>query len=61
MQFVNLYGKYFYQAELAETMGMKSDSMFVQQIFQLADKDSSGYLSFKEFADLIIILMKGKD
>ena len=38
---------------------MKSGSLFVQQIFQLADKDSSGYLSFKEFADLIILLMRG--
>ena len=40
-------------------MGMKKDSLFVKQIFQLADKDESGYLSFKEFRDLIAILMKG--
>ena len=40
-------------------MGMKPDSLFVQQIFQLADTDKSGYLSFTEFADLIILLMKG--
>ena len=39
---------------------MKADSLFVQQIFQLADVDNSGYLSFREFADLIILLMNGK-
>ncbi|XP_078488222.1 dual oxidase 2 isoform X1 [Ciona intestinalis] len=47
------------QMELAETMGMKPDSLFVTQMFQLADTDHSGYLSFREFADLIILLMNG--
>ncbi|CAK8698108.1 unnamed protein product [Clavelina lepadiformis] len=47
------------QMELAETMGMKADSLFVKQMFQLADVDKSGYLSFREFADLIILLMNG--
>uniref|UniRef100_H2ZJJ0 NAD(P)H oxidase (H2O2-forming) n=1 Tax=Ciona savignyi TaxID=51511 RepID=H2ZJJ0_CIOSA len=46
------------QMELAETMGMKPDSLFVTQMFQLADTDKSGY-SFREFADLIILLMNG--
>jgi len=45
---------------VAETIGMKADSMFVKQMFQLADVDKSGYLSFREFADLIILLMNGK-
>ena len=41
-------------------MGLKADSMFVKQMFQLADVDNSGYLSFREFADLVILLMNGK-
>ena len=47
------------QEELAETLGMRTESTFVQQMFQFADKDKSGTLSFKEFADLVIVLMKG--
>ena len=38
---------------------MRTESTFVQQMFQYADKDKSGTLSFKEFADLVILLMKG--
>uniref|UniRef100_H2ZJI9 NAD(P)H oxidase (H2O2-forming) n=1 Tax=Ciona savignyi TaxID=51511 RepID=H2ZJI9_CIOSA len=46
------------EMELAETMGMKPDSLFVTQMFQLADTDKD-ILSFREFADLIILLMNG--
>jgi len=47
------------QAELAESLGMKDNSSFVKLMFEFADKNNSGYLSFKEFTDLVIILMKG--
>ncbi|XP_051898554.1 dual oxidase 2-like [Pristis pectinata] len=45
--------------EFAEALGVKEDSMFVEQMFILADKDGNGYLSFREFLDIFVILMKG--
>lgn len=48
------------EEELAETLGMKRDSMFVKQMFQHADTDQSGYLSMREFADLVVLLMNGR-
>ncbi|XP_067871236.1 dual oxidase 2-like [Heterodontus francisci] len=46
-------------AEFAEALGLKEDSMFVDQMFSLADKDGNGYLSFREFLDIFVVLMKG--
>ncbi|MBN3306687.1 DUOX2 oxidase, partial [Amia calva] len=46
-------------AELAEALGLKPDSLFVDSMFSLADKDGNGYLSFQEFLDVIVIFMKG--
>lgn len=46
-------------AEFADALGVKEDSMFVEQMFLLADKDGNGYLSFREFLDIFVILMKG--
>lgn len=46
--------------EMAEMLGMTRDSLFVKQMFNRADKDNSGYLSMREFTDLIILLMDGK-
>ncbi|XP_069758774.1 dual oxidase 2-like isoform X2 [Narcine bancroftii] len=46
-------------AEFADALGIKEDSMFVEQMFMLADKDGNGYLSFLEFMDIFVILMKG--
>ncbi|XP_062926228.1 dual oxidase 2-like [Mobula hypostoma] len=45
--------------EFADALGLKDDSMFVEQMFSLADKDGNGYLSFREFFDILIIFMKG--
>ncbi|MGH0171990.1 UNVERIFIED_CONTAM: hypothetical protein FKN15_062530 [Acipenser sinensis] len=45
--------------ELAEALGLKADSLFVEAMFSLADKDGNGYLSFREFMDIIVIFMKG--
>ncbi|XP_067871575.1 dual oxidase 2 [Heterodontus francisci] len=47
------------RVELADALGLKDDSMFVEQMFSLADKDGNGYLSFREFLDILIIFMKG--
>uniref|UniRef100_A0A8C6TTP1 NAD(P)H oxidase (H2O2-forming) n=1 Tax=Neogobius melanostomus TaxID=47308 RepID=A0A8C6TTP1_9GOBI len=45
-------------SEFAEALGLKPDSLFVDSMFTLADKDGNGYLSFQEFLDVIIIFMK---
>lgn len=47
------------QYELAETLGLKTDSDFIKQVFYLADKDKDGYLSKQEFGDVIITLING--
>ncbi|XP_067829735.1 dual oxidase 2-like [Heptranchias perlo] len=47
------------RADFAGALGLKEDSMFVEQMFSLADKDGNGYLSFREFLDIFVILMKG--
>ncbi|XP_055518481.1 dual oxidase 1 [Leucoraja erinacea] len=47
------------RVEFADALGLKDDSMFVEQMFSLADKDGNGYLSFREFFDILIIFMKG--
>lgn len=46
--------------EFADALGLKSDSLFVESMFTLADKDGNGYLSFQEFLDVIVIFMKGE-
>uniref|UniRef100_A0A671VYG6 NAD(P)H oxidase (H2O2-forming) n=1 Tax=Sparus aurata TaxID=8175 RepID=A0A671VYG6_SPAAU len=46
-------------SEFAGALGLKSDSLFVDSMFTLADKDGNGYLSFQEFLDVIVIFMKG--
>ncbi|ELK05460.1 Dual oxidase 2 [Pteropus alecto] len=33
--------------------------MFVESMFSLADKDGNGYLSFREFLDILVVFMKG--
>ncbi|GCB63157.1 hypothetical protein scyTo_0004364, partial [Scyliorhinus torazame] len=47
------------RAEFADALGLKEDSMFVEQMFSLADQDGNGYLSFREFLDIFVVLMKG--
>lgn len=46
-------------AEFAEALGLTPDSLFVDSMFTLADKDGNGLLSFQEFLDVIVIFMKG--
>ncbi|XP_047396007.1 dual oxidase 2 isoform X1 [Sciurus carolinensis] len=47
------------RAEFAESLGLKPQDMFVESMFSLADKDGNGYLSFREFLDILVIFMKG--
>ncbi|XP_046910014.2 dual oxidase 2 [Dermatophagoides farinae] len=47
------------QFEFAEVLSMRPDATFVQQMFRLIDKDNNGYISFREFLDVIIIFAKG--
>ncbi|XP_033120574.1 dual oxidase 2-like isoform X2 [Anneissia japonica] len=45
--------------EFAEALSMKPDSVFVDQMFDLVDKDDSGTVSFREFLDIIVIFAQG--
>ena len=45
--------------EFAEALSLKKDSIFVEQMFALCDTDGNGFISFREFADMIVIFAKG--
>lgn len=45
--------------EFAEALSMKPNSTFIDQMFALVDKDENGYISFREFLDMITIFAKG--
>ncbi|CAN8011196.1 unnamed protein product, partial [Ixodes pacificus] len=47
------------QSEFASALSMQPDSTFVQQMFGLVDNDNNGYISFREFLDMIVIFSKG--
>ena len=40
-------------------MSLKKDSLFVEQMFQLIDEDENGFISFREFLNMIVIFAKG--
>ena len=45
--------------EFADAMSLKKDSLFIEQMFQLIDQDGNGFVSFREFLDMIVIFAKG--
>ena len=45
--------------EFAEAMSLKANSLFVDQMFQLIDQDGNGFVSFREFLDMIVIFSRG--
>ena len=47
------------RTEFADAMSLKKDSLFVDQMFQLIDQDGNGFVSFREFLDMIVIFAKG--
>ncbi|RWS13819.1 dual oxidase 2-like isoform X1 [Dinothrombium tinctorium] len=47
------------QFEFADALALRPDSLFVQQMFALVDKDNNGYISFREFLDMMVIFAKG--
>lgn len=47
------------QAEFAESLSMRTDSEFVRRIFNLIDKDKNGFVSFREFLNLLTLFSKG--
>ncbi|PSN41143.1 hypothetical protein C0J52_05201 [Blattella germanica] len=46
-------------AEFAEALSMPAESEFVRKMFVLVDKDKNGFISFREFVDMLIIFAKG--
>ncbi|XP_046401150.1 dual oxidase 2-like [Ischnura elegans] len=46
-------------SEFADALSMKPESEFVYKMFALVDKDKNGYISFREFVDILIIFAKG--
>ena len=46
--------------EFADYMKLKANSMFVEQMFNVADVDGSGAISFREFLDIMVLFTKGK-
>ncbi|XP_014476938.1 PREDICTED: dual oxidase 2-like isoform X2 [Dinoponera quadriceps] len=45
--------------EFAEALSMRPDAEFVKKIFNLVDKDRNGFISFREFVDMLVIFLKG--
>ncbi|XP_031836587.1 dual oxidase 1-like isoform X2 [Nomia melanderi] len=45
--------------EFSEALSMTPDSEFIGKIFKLTDKDKNGFISFREFLDMLIIFLKG--
>lgn len=48
-----------WQEEFAEALGVKSDSDFVMQMFNMVDNNADGYISFKEFLATVVLFSKG--
>lgn len=40
-------------------MKLKPNSLFVEQMFNIADVDNSGAISFREFLDIMVLFTKG--
>ncbi|OXA56851.1 Dual oxidase 2 [Folsomia candida] len=47
------------KAEFANALGMESGSQFVEKMFGLIDRDGNGYISFKEFLEMLVTFAKG--
>lgn len=45
--------------EFSEALALKPTSLFVENMFKIVDKDDNGFISFREFLDMIVIFSKG--
>ncbi|ELU06497.1 hypothetical protein CAPTEDRAFT_191097 [Capitella teleta] len=45
--------------EFAEALAMKSDSLFVEQMFSVIDHDGNGYISFRELLYAVLLFAQG--
>ncbi|XP_035207728.1 dual oxidase 2-like isoform X3 [Stegodyphus dumicola] len=45
--------------EFAEALSLRPEALFVKQMFALIDADGNGYISFREFLNVIVIFAKG--
>ncbi|KAI0214791.1 Dual oxidase [Lamellibrachia satsuma] len=45
--------------EFAESLAMKPDSVFINQMFSLIDRDRNGYISFGELLYAVVLFSKG--
>ena len=48
------------KVEFAESLRLTPDSMFIENMFNLIDKNGNGYISFHEFFDVMLIFTKGE-
>ena len=46
--------------EFADALSLKHTSLFVENMFVLVDKDNNGYISFREFLDVIVMFRAGE-
>ncbi|CAH1153484.1 unnamed protein product [Phaedon cochleariae] len=47
--------------EFADALSMTAKNEFVKRMFMLIDKDKNGFISFREFADLLVIFADGTE
>ncbi|XP_034943061.1 dual oxidase 2-like [Chelonus insularis] len=45
--------------EFAEALSMRVDSEFVKKIFNLVDTDKNGFISFREFLNMLVLFLNG--
>ncbi|XP_077966931.1 dual oxidase 2-like [Styela clava] len=45
--------------EFADYMKLKQDSLFIDQIFEVTDSDKDGFISFREFFQIMVLFYKG--
>ena len=58
-QSVKLINTKISKEEFASYLKLKVDSLFVEQMFAVADADDDGSISFREFLDIIVLFSKG--
>ena len=49
-----------WQAEFAEALALKPDSLFVSQMFSIIDRDGNGFISFRELLYAVLLFAQGQ-